>query len=113
MTSSPEASTVAVDDFGTGYSSLAQLIRLPVNVLKIDRAFVDGIEKNEESRTIVRAVMGIGRSLGLKLVAEGVETETQAAFLVEQRCDAVQGYLFGRPCDKNQFLNQFICKGIN
>jgi len=62
---------VAVDDFGTGYSSLAQLTRLPVDVLKIDRAFVDGLEKSDDSRTIIRAVISLGRALGLKLVAEG------------------------------------------
>ena len=98
---------VAVDDFGTGYSSLAQLTRLPVNVLKIDRAFVDGIEKNEESRTIVRAVMGIGRSLGLKLVAEGVETGAQHRELCTYGCDLIQGYYFHRPLEEQLFCETF------
>ena len=98
---------VAVDDFGTGYSSLAQLTRLPVNVLKIDRAFVDGIEKNEESRTIIRAVIGIGRSLGLKLVAEGVETGAQQRELCTYGCDLVQGYYFHRPLEEKVFCETF------
>jgi diguanylate cyclase (GGDEF)-like protein len=98
---------VAVDDFGTGYSSLAQLTRLPVNVLKIDRAFVDGIEKNEESRTIIRAVIGIGRSLGLKLVAEGVETGAQQRELCVYGCDMIQGYYFHRPLEEKNFTATF------
>lgn len=98
---------VAVDDFGTGYSSLAQLTRLPVNVLKIDRAFVDGIEKNEESRTIIRAVIGIGRSLGLKLVAEGVETGAQQRELCTYGCDLIQGYYFHRPLEEKVFCETF------
>jgi len=98
---------VAVDDFGTGYSSLAQLARLPVNVLKIDRAFVDGIDKNEESRTIIRAVIGLGRSLGLKLVAEGVETAPQRRELCTYGCDLIQGYFFHRPLPEREFAETF------
>lgn len=95
---------VAVDDFGTGYSSLVQLTRMPVHVLKIDRAFVDGIEKQPESRTITRAIIGLGKSLNLKLVAEGVETEAQLIELREQGCDLIQGYFFYRPLDNDTFL---------
>lgn len=95
---------VAVDDFGTGYSSLAQLTRLPVNVLKIDRAFVDGIEKQAESRAVVRAVLSLGRALGLKMVAEGVENEAQLLELRAYGCDFVQGYLFYRPLRENEFI---------
>lgn len=98
---------VAVDDFGTGYSSLAQLTRLPVNVLKIDRAFVDGLEKSEESRTIIRAVIGIGRSLGLKLVAEGVETGAQQRELCTYGCDMIQGYYFHRPLEEKVFVETY------
>lgn len=94
---------VAVDDFGTGYSSLSQLTRLPVDVLKIDRAFVDGIDRHEESRTVIRAVIGLGRALGLKLVAEGVETEAQRLELRAYGCDLAQGYLFHRPLDEAAF----------
>ena len=95
---------VAVDDFGTGYSSLAQLTRLPVSVLKIDRAFVDGIDKSPESRTIIRAVIGLGRALGLKLVAEGVETAAQQRELCAYGCDLIQGYYFHRPLEEAAFM---------
>lgn len=88
---------VAVDDFGTGYSSLAQLSRMPVDVLKIDRAFVDGIDKSAESRTIIRAIISLGRALGLKLVAEGVENVAQHQELCANGCDLVQGYHFHQP----------------
>ena len=96
---------VAVDDFGTGYSSLAQLTRLPVNVLKIDRAFVDGIDKSDESRAIIRAVISLGRSLGLKLVAEGVENAEQLRELCMSDCDFVQGYFFYRPLEEAVFID--------
>jgi diguanylate cyclase (GGDEF)-like protein/PAS domain S-box-containing protein len=95
---------VAVDDFGTGYSSLAQLTRLPVNVLKIDRAFVDGIDKSDDSRTVIRAIIGLGRALGLKLVAEGVENGAQRLELCTYGCDLIQGYYFHRPLDEKLFI---------
>jgi diguanylate cyclase (GGDEF)-like protein/PAS domain S-box-containing protein len=95
---------VAVDDFGTGYSSLAQLTRLPVDVLKIDRAFVDGIDKSPENRTVIRAVIGLGRALGLKMVAEGVETADQRRELCAWGCDFIQGYYFHRPLAEAVFV---------
>jgi len=96
---------VAVDDFGTGYSSLAQLTRLPVDVLKIDRAFVDGIEKSPENRAVIRAVIGLGRALGLKLVAEGVENAAQRRELCALGCDFIQGYYFHRPMTEPDFID--------
>jgi len=99
---------VAVDDFGTGYSSLAQLSRMPVDVLKIDRAFVDGIDKSPESRSIARAIIGLGRSLGLKLVAEGVENAAQQRELCGYGCDFIQGYYFHRPLDENTFIETLL-----
>lgn len=95
---------LAVDDFGTGYSSLAQLTRLPVNVLKIDRAFIDGIDRHRENRAVVRAVIGLGRALGLKMVAEGVENQSQLMELRALGCDYIQGYLFYRPLEENCFI---------
>lgn len=95
---------VAIDDFGTGYSSLAQLTKLPVNVLKIDKAFIDGIEHQPESRAVVKAVIGLGRAVGLKMIAEGVESPAQLLELRNFGCDLVQGYLFYRPLEKNQFI---------
>lgn len=98
---------VAVDDFGTGYSSLAQLTRMQADVLKIDRVFVDGIEKTPESRTIIRAIIGLGRALGLKLVAEGVENEAQRQELLAHGCDFIQGYLFHHPLEASRFIETF------
>lgn len=97
---------VAVDDFGTGYSSLAQLTRLPVNVLKIDRAFVEGIDRNTESRTVIRAVIGLGRALGLKLIAEGVEDAAQWRELCAYGSDFIQGYYFHRPLELEHFIER-------
>ena len=95
---------LAVDDFGTGYSSLAQLTRLPVAVLKIDRAFVDGLDKRPEHRAVIRAVIGLGRALGLKLVAEGVETDAQRLELCADGCEFAQGYYFHRPLAEPVFV---------
>ena len=88
---------LSVDDFGTGYSSLTYLKRFPVESIKIDRSFVNGLCINDEDSTIVEAVVNLGHSLGLSVVAEGVETPLQLARLREIRCDHGQGYLFGRP----------------
>ncbi|MEO8598897.1 MAG: EAL domain-containing protein [bacterium] len=95
---------VAVDDFGTGYSSLAQLTRLPVDVLKIDRTFIGGLDKSPENRTVIRAVIGLGRALGLKLVAEGVENSAQQIELCAYGCDFIQGYHFHRPLEEKAFI---------
>lgn len=99
---------VAIDDFGTGYSSLAQLTRLPVSVLKIDKAFVDGVEHSAESRKVIHSIMSLGRSLGLKLVAEGVENDTQFMELRSMGCDYIQGYTCYRPLDAETFARTMI-----
>ena len=88
---------VAMDDFGTGFSSLSTLQSFPFDKIKIDKSFVQGIGQFERSTVIVRAVLGIGRGLGIPVVAEGVETEAQLDFLREEQCAVIQGYLFGRP----------------
>ena len=88
---------IAMDDFGTGYSSLSYLQSFPFDKIKIDRSFIANIDTNPQSAAIVRAVLGLGRGLGLPVLAEGVETEAQLAFLVREHCSEVQGYLIGRP----------------
>lgn len=88
---------VAMDDFGTGYSSLAYLQSFPFDKIKIDQAFVAQIDKNPQSAAIIHAIIGLGRSLHLPVIAEGVETEAQRAFLIEEGCAEIQGYLIGRP----------------
>jgi EAL domain-containing protein (putative c-di-GMP-specific phosphodiesterase class I) len=89
--------TLMLDDFGTGYSSLSYLKRFPVDVLKIDRTFVDGLGSEAEDSAIVKAVVSMARALELGVVAEGVETERQVECLRELGCERAQGYLFGRP----------------
>ena len=95
---------IAIDDFGTGYSSMSLLKKLPIDTLKIDRSFVRDLPGGAEDRAIVRAIIGMGRALGLKLVAEGVETTEQAEFLRKNRCDELQGFLFGKPMPSESFL---------
>jgi len=88
---------LSIDDFGTGYSSLAYLRRLPVSQLKIDRSFIQDLETSADARAIVKAVIDLAHALSLQVVAEGVETEGQAAVLRGKRCDKLQGFLFARP----------------
>jgi EAL domain-containing protein (putative c-di-GMP-specific phosphodiesterase class I) len=94
---------ITMDDFGTGYSSLANLRAFPFDKIKIDRSFVQAVDKSEPAAAIVRAVLGLGRGLGLPVIAEGVETPGEFKFLVDELCDEAQGYLIGRPGDIAQF----------
>ncbi len=88
---------LAIDDFGTGYSSLAYLGRFPVDMLKLDKSFVDGLGRERVDTAIVRAVVALGQGLGLKTVAEGVESARQLAELRLLGCTLGQGYYFGKP----------------
>jgi EAL domain-containing protein (putative c-di-GMP-specific phosphodiesterase class I) len=94
---------VAVDDFGTGYSSLSYLRKFPIDALKIDQSFVRQITTAPVETTIVAAIISMGRSLKLRVIAEGVETQEELAFLQTHQCDEAQGYYFSRPLPPHEF----------
>jgi EAL domain-containing protein (putative c-di-GMP-specific phosphodiesterase class I) len=88
---------LSIDDFGTGYSSLSALKRFPVGRLKIDKSFIQDLPEDEDDRAVASAVISLGQKLNLRVIAEGVETEAQVAFLRENHCDELQGFHFSRP----------------
>jgi diguanylate cyclase (GGDEF)-like protein len=98
---------IAIDDFGTGYSSLAYLRQFPVDALKIDRSFIRAIADNEESSALIRAMIQIGKALGIETLAEGIEEDNQLHRLIRDECDSGQGYLFARPLPP-EALEEFI-----
>jgi len=98
--------TLALDDFGTGYSSLSYLKKFPIDVIKIDRSFIKDIPENEDDMEITSAVIAMAHNLKLKVVAEGIETAAQLAFLRRQHCDVGQGYLFDRPIPGRELLER-------
>ncbi len=104
---------IHLDDFGTGYSSLSYLLRFPVDVLKIDRSFVAGVPASRHGASIVRATLSLARSLGLAVVAEGVEEPEQLRFLQAEGCAAVQGYLLGRPAPVREFERLMADGGVD
>jgi EAL domain-containing protein (putative c-di-GMP-specific phosphodiesterase class I) len=87
---------IAIDDFGTGYSSFAHLKRLPLDRLKIDQSFVNGLEDDEENQTITRTLIQLAHNLNMNVIAEGVETAFQLDFLKQHGCDEIQGYIFSK-----------------
>ncbi len=95
----------ALDDFGTGYSSLSHLKRFPIDIVKIDRSFVQGVETEPTDAALASAIISMSHRLGLKVVAEGVETRGQLEFLQEQGCDAIQGYLISKAVPANELLS--------
>ena len=95
--------SVSIDDFGTGYSSLDYLKRFPIDEVKIDRSFIRDIFVDEDDTAIVDAIIGLIRSLNLRVIAEGVETEEPLTYLSERQCHDIQGFLFGRPMPASDF----------
>jgi EAL domain-containing protein (putative c-di-GMP-specific phosphodiesterase class I) len=95
---------IAIDDFGTGYSSLSYLTRLPAHHLKIDRTFVRNLGDETRQAAVIRSTIELGHTLGLRVVAEGVEDEATRAFLSELGCDRAQGFQFGRPIPAHDVL---------
>ena len=95
---------VALDDFGTGYSSLNYINQLPINILKIDKSFVDTISSHEEQKVIINILISLGHRMGLEVIAEGVETEEEYAYLHRYGCDSLQGYLFSKPLTEGEIL---------
>lgn len=96
--------SISIDDFGTGYSSLGYLQRLPIDDLKIDKCFVQGIEQKAGTQPLVQAIAGLAHGLKMTATAEGVETENELAVLGALGCDKVQGYLLGRPAPPDVVL---------
>jgi EAL domain-containing protein (putative c-di-GMP-specific phosphodiesterase class I) len=96
---------LAIDDFGTGYSSLAQIKRFPIDTLKVDRSFIRNTPQNPEDKAITEAIINMGKTLSLTVVAEGVETREQENFLREHACDEMQGFYFSKPATPEQFAD--------
>jgi EAL domain-containing protein (putative c-di-GMP-specific phosphodiesterase class I) len=96
---------IAIDDFGIGYSSLAQIKRFPIDTLKVNRSFIHNLAKNSEDRAITEAIIAMGKTLSLTVVAEGVETQEQLAFLSDHACDAMQGFYFSKPVPHDEFAS--------
>jgi diguanylate cyclase (GGDEF)-like protein len=99
---------IAIDDFGTGYSSLAYLKRFPIDILKIDQSFVQDVTDDEDDAAIVRAILALARSLNIAAHAEGIESLDQAAFMVSEGCDRLQGYLYGKPMSAAELIATLI-----
>jgi EAL domain-containing protein (putative c-di-GMP-specific phosphodiesterase class I) len=99
---------LAFDDFGTGYASLNYLTRFPVSRIKIDRCFVAKITDGSNDATIVKSLIAMAHNLGLKVIAEGVETEAQAAFLVQEGCEEAQGFLYSKPLPDAEFERYLV-----
>ncbi len=99
-----------MDDFGTGYTSLSYLRRYPFDTLKIDRSFVADVTTDSEDRMLISATISMAKSLGLKVIAEGIEIEEQLEFLMAEGCDLGQGYYFSKPVSAEAFGALLVCK---
>ena len=104
---------LAIDDFGTGYSSLAYLKHFPLDVLKIDKSFIDDIPFHKDDMEIAATIVAMGHTLGFKVLAEGVETPEQLAFLQEKGCDMYQGYIKSRPIPAEEFVELILSQQLS
>ena len=98
--------TISIDDFGTGFSSLVYLKKLPIDELKIDRSFVSDLEANTDDQAIIQAILGLAKNLNISIIAEGVETQDQQRFLVDNACSYAQGYYFDKPMSIGDFVEK-------
>jgi EAL domain-containing protein (putative c-di-GMP-specific phosphodiesterase class I) len=103
---------VTIDDFGTGFSSLSHLAKLPVDMIKIDRSFVTGMTEGPEGLALVSMIIGLARTLKIKVIAEGVETEEQANLLRLLNCDEMQGFLFSKPLPADVFEARYLAPPV-
>ena len=99
---------LAIDDFGTGYSSLSYLKRLPLDILKIDKSFIRGLPDDPHDAAIARAIIALGRSMQLAIIAEGVENQAQQRFLAAEGCEQIQGYIVSLPLPPEEFAAAFL-----
>jgi diguanylate cyclase (GGDEF)-like protein/PAS domain S-box-containing protein len=99
---------ISLDDFGMGYSSLSMLKRFPIDKLKVDRSFIRDLETDEADASLIAGIIAMAHNLGIRVVAEGVETEGQLAFVLRHECDEYQGYLFGRPASADEFSAKWL-----
>jgi len=95
---------IAIDDFGTGYSALSYLKNYPINVVKIDKSFIDGVVVNNEDAILVKTMILMAHGLGMSVVAEGVEDKEQVSFIQNEQGDLIQGYYFSKPLQNNDFI---------
>ena len=103
--------SIAIDDFGTGTSSLSKLKKLHINKLKIDRSFVTDIPLDKNNEEMTRAIIGMSQTLGLNVIAEGVETKAQEEFLLREHCMNAQGFLYSKPLSRDDFV-RFAIKNV-
>ncbi|MBF0264958.1 MAG: EAL domain-containing protein [Gammaproteobacteria bacterium] len=104
--------SLSIDDFGTGYSSLSYLKRFPITTLKVDKSFIDGIPNDPQDIAITHAILSLAKSLGIKVLAEGVESEQQAIHLTEQKCDEIQGYYFSKPLTVEEVEQEWLVPNL-
>ena len=104
--------SIALDDFGTGYSPLSYLKRFPIHTLKIDRNFIQGVPQKRDDVAITNAILALATNLGMKVIAEGVETDEQLAFLRERDCHELQGFLFSKPIPAGE-LSHWLRNRVN